>query len=178
MAPDYCKIFTNDSDHLYTLSLLLTADPEKAEQCFVAGLEDCVEGNAVFREWAQAWATRTIIKNAIQMIAPLRNETATTTEIATKPISEADALVLAITRLPRFERFVYVMSVLEGYPDRECSLLLSCTLKDIAKARTHAFERLTDLVSPGRRQVHDPPCHDVVLSPVAVKPNHRASETR
>jgi len=38
---------------LYTLGFLLTADPQTAETCFVRGLEDSVEGNAVFKEWAR-----------------------------------------------------------------------------------------------------------------------------
>ncbi|HYU44970.1 MAG TPA: isochorismatase family cysteine hydrolase [Terriglobales bacterium] len=45
MPPDFCAVFNDDLDHLYTLSLLLTADHQKAEQCFVAGLEDCLQGN-------------------------------------------------------------------------------------------------------------------------------------
>lgn len=155
MATDYCKIFSDHIDHLYTLSLLLTADHSKAEQCFVAGLDDCVHGNPVFREWAQAWATRTVIKNAIRMISPLRNKTITTAETTTERTSELDTLALAITKLPPLERFVYVMSVLERYSDRECSLLLDCTLEDIVNGRTHAFERLATLVCVEGQQAVD-----------------------
>jgi hypothetical protein len=57
---DFCRIFRDDMKSLYLLALVLTADHEKAEQCFVAGLADSVEGNAVFKEWAAAWARRTI----------------------------------------------------------------------------------------------------------------------
>jgi hypothetical protein len=31
-------------DNLHLLSFLLTADLAKAEECFVSGLENCVEG--------------------------------------------------------------------------------------------------------------------------------------
>jgi len=55
---------------LYLLSLLLTADREKAEQCFVSGLEDAVDGNPVFKEWARSWARRVIIQNAVRVINP------------------------------------------------------------------------------------------------------------
>jgi hypothetical protein len=37
---DFRRIFSEEIDSLYVLSLLLTADPEKAEQCFVSSLED------------------------------------------------------------------------------------------------------------------------------------------
>jgi hypothetical protein len=91
MATDFCTVFNDDLDHLYTLSPLLTADHHKAEQCFVAGLEDCQQGNPVFREWAQSRATRTVIKNAIRIISPSRNETKRTAENydLTEPASEA-----------------------------------------------------------------------------------------
>ena len=36
-AQDFCQIFDKDMSGLYLLSLLLTGDHEKAEQCFVAG---------------------------------------------------------------------------------------------------------------------------------------------
>jgi hypothetical protein len=61
---DFRRIFTEDLDGLYQLSFLLTRDPQKAEQCFVGGLEDCLAGNPVFREWARSWAKRAIVQNA------------------------------------------------------------------------------------------------------------------
>src|SRR5438128_3293058 len=59
-SEDFRKLFTEDMTGLYLLSLLLTANHEKAEQCFVAGVEDTVKGNPVFKEWAHSWAKRTI----------------------------------------------------------------------------------------------------------------------
>src|SRR5580704_5896662 len=67
---DFCRVFDNDRDRLYLLSLLLTGDPELAEKCFVRGLEDSKGGNPVFKEWARSWARRTIITNAIRMVGP------------------------------------------------------------------------------------------------------------
>jgi hypothetical protein len=58
---DFCRIFHQQMDSLYLLPFLLTLDREKAEQCFVSGLEDSAKGNRVFKEWAHAWARRTII---------------------------------------------------------------------------------------------------------------------
>ena len=54
---DFCRIFAEDMKNLYLLSLVLTADPLKAEQCFVSGLDDCTISNQVFVEWARSWAT-------------------------------------------------------------------------------------------------------------------------
>ena len=53
-SEDFRKLFTEDMTGLYLLSLLLTANHEKAEQCFVAGVEDTVKGNPVFKEWAHS----------------------------------------------------------------------------------------------------------------------------
>jgi hypothetical protein len=40
---DFCEIFTEEMHSLYLLSFLLTADQDKAEQCFIGGLGECVE---------------------------------------------------------------------------------------------------------------------------------------
>ena len=69
-AKDFCGIFRQYMDVLYWLALALTADAGKAEQCFVAGLDECMAGNAVFREWAHSWSKRVVIKNAIRLISP------------------------------------------------------------------------------------------------------------
>jgi DNA-directed RNA polymerase specialized sigma24 family protein len=140
---DFCQIFQKDMNRLYRLSFLLTADQTIAEQCFVGGLHIAQEGNPVFKEWAQAWARRAIILNAIRMIRPRladgkmlvpdRSEVETMTE---------PSEMAAVVGLPAFERFAFVMSVLEGYSDHECSLHLGCTVGDVVAARNRALERL------------------------------------
>jgi hypothetical protein len=52
------------------------------------------------------------------------------------------AEIAGIVDLPAFERFAFVMSVLERYSDQECALLLGCAPGDAAAARTRALERL------------------------------------
>jgi len=67
---DFRELFTEDMTALHLLAYLLTGDQEKAEQCFVTGLEDSVNNNSVFKEWARSWAQRTIVQSAIRMMAP------------------------------------------------------------------------------------------------------------
>ena len=67
---DFCRIFYEEIDNLYRLSFLLTADADKAERCFVSGLEDSLKGNRVFKEWARSWARRAIIQNAVRVVNP------------------------------------------------------------------------------------------------------------
>jgi len=142
---DFCRIFMEDMDGLYLLLLLLTADHDKAEQCFVVGLEDCVQGNPVFKEWAHSWSRRTIIKHAIRMISPVPNQARSTSEITSNEVegaSEANASMAAVFRLEPFERFVFVMAVLEGYSNQECALLLNCMRQDVVTLRARALQHL------------------------------------
>src|SRR5215831_12702586 len=75
---DFCGIFKENIMGLYSLSLLLTADHAKAEQCFVGGFEDSVHSNRVFKQWAHSWSRRNIVKRAIRMIQPSPQEVIST----------------------------------------------------------------------------------------------------
>lgn len=138
---EFCRIFDEDMNSLYWLSLLLTADEEKAEQCFVSGLGDCVEGNPVFGEWAHSWARRTIIQNAIRMIAPQPSgdRNSRPREMTTQNSGIVRAGVAAVLGLQPFERFVFIMSVLEHYSDQDCSALLNASRHDVTNARAKAL---------------------------------------
>ena len=80
-AAEFCRIFGQDMNSLFLLALLLTGDDEKAEQCFVAALENATHRRTVFKEWARPWARRAIIQAAQCMInpRPLRTDGVTTT---------------------------------------------------------------------------------------------------
>ena len=136
---DFCRIFAEEMDSLYLLGFLLTADAEKAEQCFVAGIGDCVEGNAVFKEWARSWAHRTIVQHAIQSVGP-----AALAEIKSNKRAgmEIEPHLKAVLNLDTFERFVFVMSVLEGYSYQDCSIMLGCPRQAVVDARGRAIDRL------------------------------------
>jgi hypothetical protein len=145
---DFCRIFEEDMSGLYLLSFLLTADRKKSEQCFVSGLEDAVEGNPVFKEWARSWARRVVIQNAVRVINPRpvaergrsSSSSVDTSDNALYAGEQVEAA--AVLRLQPFERFVYVMTVLEHYSDHECSLLLGCARRDVLAARTRALQNL------------------------------------
>ena len=47
----------------------------------------------------------------------------------------------AILSLDTFERFVFVMSILEGQSDAECAILLRCSRRDVMMARVLALKR-------------------------------------
>src|SRR5262249_61353212 len=55
--------------------------------------------------------------------------------------SERIELAAALVLEP-FDRFVFVMSVLEGYSHHECAILLGTTRREVLEARTRALEQL------------------------------------
>lgn len=141
---DFCQIFQSNMNSLYLLAFLLTADQTLAEQCFVGGLHISQEGNHVFREWAERWARRAIILNAIRMVRP--HQTANHSQTASGRTAWPDLTkqpeMARVMELPTFERFVFVMSVLEGFSELECSLHLGCMRSEVVEARSRALKRI------------------------------------
>jgi hypothetical protein len=141
---DFCKIFTEEMNSLYLLAYLLTADSNKAEQCFVGALGECVESTGAFMEWAHSWARRTIIKQAIRTIMPSPEYPDPVSLVNPNGTSTCGkcSQMGAIVALGAFERFVFVMSVLEGQSDADCSSLLNCARPDVMIARELTLRRL------------------------------------
>jgi DNA-directed RNA polymerase specialized sigma24 family protein len=145
---DFRKLFTEEADNLYLLALLLTGDEAQAEQTFVAGLEDAVNSNRVFRDWAHSWAKGTIIKNAISTVRPHPNGADCSPRMSSgakkefPTIADMHAEIVCVLALKDFERFVFVMAVLEGYSEKKCSLLLDCALVDVHDARIRALQQV------------------------------------
>lgn len=159
---DFRKLFTKGMSRLYQLCFLLTADHEKAEQCFVASLDDCVNGNSVFLEWVDSWARRLIVRNAMQIIQP-RPGNAAPELYASHPVDDGN-LSRTVLRDPRFsrvlaledfERFVFVLSVLERYPDHSCAVLLRTSQLEVRAARVRALDHMADFDTECARRVVD-----------------------
>ena len=171
-SDDFRQVFEEDLNSLYVLSFLLTADREKAEQCFVSGLEDAVNGNRVFKEWARSWARRVIIKNAVKVINPRPVEgSAHSSPISVNSngktlLAEQQVEITAVLGLEPFERFVYVVTVLEGYSDQDGSLLLGCARRDVLAARSRALQQTGSVI-----ESH-------LLRPLAANPEKPVSDDR
>src|SRR5580692_11136054 len=154
---DFLRVFDEDMQGLYQLSFLLTGDPEKGERCFVTGMEDCAKENRVFREWARVWAKRVIMQNAIRELQPRPSHSGSFAQNPTAcshkngPIGHFD--VDAVLGLADFERFVFVMCVLERYREHECALLLGCSASEVCEARTQAIQELA-MFRPNVFNVH------------------------
>ena|SRR5271157_2640399 len=140
---DVCRTFKQDMKSLYLLSLLLTAEGHSAEQCFVSSLGDCLEMRFVFKEWTDSWTRRIVLQNAIRILSPAVSKADEGSQSRLSPLdSDLNPALRAVLRLNTFERFVFVMSVLEGYSDNECSLLLRSSKRDVVVAKAKALEHL------------------------------------
>ena len=152
-SDDWRRIFTENAISLYLLAYLLAGNQEVAERCVVLGLADCVAGNPVFKEWADSWARRIIVNTTISTIAPHVGLTKQSWQ-QTGPIGTAEATspntpfqadqFASILALEDFERFVYVLSVREGYSDQDCADLLNARGEDILERRIRALEHIAE----------------------------------
>jgi hypothetical protein len=145
-ATDFMEIYNQEMDSLYLLSILLTVDIEKAEECFVSALRECLHGRDVFLERAHSWARREVIKRAIQLVMPMPESIHSLPSIGSECRSAPAMkdMIGAMLGFGTFERFVFVISLLEGVADEECAALLSCTIRDIKLSRAHALKRLSN----------------------------------
>lgn len=141
---DYCKIFHEDMHPLYLLAFLLTANHARAEQCYLESMENVIQGNSVFTEWVRSWIKRNVIQSAIRMVFC---ESIQPQDRDAWHDSPAADVIDTVTGLAPLMRFVFVMSVLEHYSDRECSRLLNCTVQEVIDApiagtanRIHTFQ--------------------------------------
>jgi DNA-directed RNA polymerase specialized sigma24 family protein len=145
VARDFCRIFAEQMNELYVLSFLLTANHEAAEQGFLNALSDCYRATHVFKDWANSWSRRAVIQNAIQRIQPGKHVPARapfdqTSEAAALP--ENGSPLPAVLGLAPFDRFAFVLSVLERYSDHEVKTLLDCTRQDVVQARSRALKQI------------------------------------
>jgi hypothetical protein len=138
---DFFKTFHEELYSLYLLSFLLTADHDKAQQCLVTAVGEPVDGIGVFMDSARSWTRSAVVRCAIQMIMPVPEHADRITIIslerpATPPDNNPFAAILL---LDAFERFVFVLSILEGQSEEECAILLRCSRRDVTLARVLAL---------------------------------------
>lgn len=148
---DFLRIFYEDLNGLYQLSFLLTRDHQTAEKCFVSSIDDCAKQNRVFREWARTWAKRVMAENAIRELKPRPTHPSSSSvpngcfhnQATSESIGHFD--LESILSLPDFERFVFVLRVLERHREHDCALLLGCAASEIRSARTQALADLSSI---------------------------------
>ena len=143
---DFCEVFRRNTTHLYLLAFLLTANHQEAQECFVGAMDNAFAERNVFKGWEESWSKRCLIEHAIGAIIfqPGRREALRDVWFQDGEIGFRTFLD-AVTQLKSAERFVFVMTELEGYSAKETALLLHRTLESVHNLRIEALQRLAEL---------------------------------
>jgi|HubBroStandDraft_1064217.scaffolds.fasta_scaffold95673_2 hypothetical protein len=143
-AAQFVRRVSEQMQSLQLLSLLLTGDPTRAEQCFIGAIDEYAELDGSFVDWGQLRARQAICRHAAEVMQPALNRA----DIRTGDCREGTIAMTGcspfggILSLDALERFVYVITVLEGQSDRDCADLLRCTDRDVMIGRTLAVTQL------------------------------------
>jgi hypothetical protein len=131
-------------NRLFLLGLLLTGNVPDAERCLVVAFDICIDGAVVRRQWAPSWARRSVIKSAIRIMSPKLADNCNFSRGGHEKEIRLDMehLLDEVCNLPIFDRFVFVISILESFPCCECSVLLNSTPRDVLGARIRAVGQL------------------------------------
>jgi DNA-directed RNA polymerase specialized sigma24 family protein len=141
---EFVGVFDCESVGLQRLALLLTANSDVAKRCLSRAFRECIASTSVSKEWVVSWTRRMVIRNAISLVMGLggrsfvnTNDEADDGFVAFSPDDSVRAIAASesILDLPEFERFVFVICVLERYSIHDCALLLGKSPRDINEAR-------------------------------------------
>jgi DNA-directed RNA polymerase specialized sigma24 family protein len=136
---------------LQRLALLLTANSQAANRCLISAVRECIATSSVSKEWVLSWTRRVVIRIAINLVMGSGGQSFVNTNddaddglVAFFPDDSLDAIAgsESILDLPEFERFVFVICVLERYSIHDCALLLGKSPRDIVEARQRVGNQL------------------------------------
>ena len=152
---DFRRIFTEHVSSLYKLSFLLTANRVDAERCFVAAFDDMNEVTSISKHSVGSRAKRAIVQQAVQALKPQLEKPGAGVQWGRIPARDyletfagPRTLIRRVLSLRVFERFVFVLCLLERYSVKDCALLLGCDVQDVVEGRTRA---LVGIASGGAR---------------------------
>jgi len=167
---DFCEVFRRNTTQLYLLAFLLTANHQEAQECFVGAMAKAFAERNVFKGWEESWSKRCLIEHAIGAIIfqPGRREARRDVWFQDGEIGFRTFLD-AVTQLKSAERFVFVMTELEGYSAKETALLLHRTLESVHNLRIEALQRLAELNQEMIVTVHP---QESRLTPILMIRNH------
>ena len=149
---DLQDLFASDMADLFRLAFLLTLDAEKAEQCLIQTMHECMASTSVIKWWLPVWIRNALIQNAIRVVTgslarPLRqilqHETVSAIRKAQHSAIDASHESPGILQLSDFDRLVYVICVVERYPARDCATFLGRSRREVRDAQNRASEQVT-----------------------------------
>ena len=82
-----------------------------------------------------------MIESAIRLVRPSANDVAEEVRVVNDDVIEKSGPAAAyVSKLKSFDRFAFVLSVLDRYSIRDCAILLKCRPWEIQRARQRAME--------------------------------------
>ena len=141
-AAGCAEIFIDQMNGLYLLAFLVTADMQITDKCFSKALDEYLHNSCGFMDWAKHDGRRAVLRHAVQIIQPVpkRASGGAFLRNALTLRSAGHQPFAAISSLCAFERFVFVMSVIEDLSEAECAALLNCSVEDVTVGRELARE--------------------------------------
>lgn len=146
---DFRRVFTEHVSSLYKLSFLLTCNRDDAERCLVAAVDETVEATRVPKHSIRSRAKRAIVQQAVRVLKP-RPEEQSDGRLLLGNISDRDYLetfsgrqaIRRVLSLRVFERFVFVLCLLERHSVEECAQLLNCDVPEVLEGRMRALVKI------------------------------------
>jgi hypothetical protein len=147
----FVSVFNCERAGLQRLAILLTANSDAAKRCLMRAFEECISSSTVSRRWALSWTRRVVIRNAISLVMNPGIESSVDTSdhrddaaiaFSRDDLPGAIAGSESILDLLEFDRFVFVICVLEQYSIYDCALLLGRSLREIVEARQRVGNRV------------------------------------
>lgn len=147
---EYWHRISEEMNILYLLSFLLTADSEKAEQCFEMSLDRFVERADDFIQWSRSGGRDAVLEYATRMMKPDPDVTENVLDLSEGLFCSArEHIFEAIVLLPVFERFVFVITGIYGKSEIECARLLGAPRWKVAISRELTEQVLTPDLDEG-----------------------------
>lgn len=137
-APCVAEMWVDKMAELYLLAFMLSTDKETAEQCMLSAMDEYLNSSAPnLIDWMRDKGRHAVIERAVQSVNPrVKASYCWTVPTGTRSLRAPGHQPFAvITALGTFERFVYVLTVLEGYDEEECAGVLECRRADVVAAR-------------------------------------------
>lgn len=144
---DVRRVFVEHVNSLYKLSFLLTGNRDDAERCFMAAVDDTFEGIRVRvpKHAIRSRAKRAIVEQAVRALKPRPHEKLERVSVPGNLRDRAylssgrQAVINRVLSLRVFERFVFVLCLLERQTVEECAQLLNCDVQEVLGGRMRAL---------------------------------------
>ena len=162
-ADDIQKHFVAAMNDLFCLAFLLTANADRAEDCLIRSIRECLGRRCILKEKLPAWVRDTVVRNGIRIVKDIEGlsfgvtpgDSIPLVPESSQPFIGTTDYSAGILELSNFERLVYVICNLEHRASRQCALLLGRSHEEVHEARNRALAHIAEFESTWRDIVSD-----------------------